>query len=330
MNRLIDPYDCALFDLDGVVYLGPEPVVGAPEGIGKLRELDKKIGFVTNNSGRLPETVRDQLNGMGVYCELEDVATSGQASQDMLRKDLKPGAKVLVCGAEAFDDKVREAGFEVVKTYADSPEAVICGYNPKMPWELIDEAALAVQNGVPWYASNPDATRPTDRGIVPGAGGVLMLIELCAPGHKPVIAGKPYRPLLDYTIERMGVSVPIFVGDRLDTDIEGAYNVGIDSFMVFTGAHGKRDLIYAAEHQRPTYIGADIRSMSEPARTATVDGHVATCNGTTVRIENGRLVADAMPADYEGQLDALWAGSQLSWANDVDAEDFLVALDDVH
>lgn len=330
MSLLIDRYDCALFDLDGVVYLGPEAVVGAPEGIAELRRLGKKIGFVTNNSGRSPETVMDQLNGMNVSCNLEDVATSGQASQGMLQKALQPGSKVLVCGAAALDDKVREAGFEVVKTYDECPDAVICGYNPKMRWELVDEAAIAVQNGVAWFASNPDPTRPTNRGIVPGAGGVLALISLCAPDKEPAIAGKPYRPLLDYTIERLGVRSPIFVGDRLDTDIEGAYNVGIDSFMVFTGTHGKRDVLYAEPHQRPTYIGADIRSMSQPARIAQIDEGRATCGEAIVQVADGKLVAEHISAGYEGQLDALWAGCQLAWANDVDGEEFLAVLDELH
>lgn len=65
MTRFIDDYDCAMFDLDGVVYLGPEPVVGAPESIADLRQLGVRVGFVTNNAGRSPEVVVAHLNGLG-------------------------------------------------------------------------------------------------------------------------------------------------------------------------------------------------------------------------------------------------------------------------
>lgn len=331
MKRLIDDYDAALFDLDGVVYLGMEPVVGAVDGIAMLRKLDKKVGFVTNNSARFPQTVVDHLVALGIPCTLEDVITSTQASIRMMRREIHDGARILVCGSPALATQLAEAGYQIVETWQEKPDAVIIGYYPKITWPRLDQAAIAIANGAKWFASNTDSTRPTAEGTVPGAGAIVAAVGLCVPDQQPMVAGKPYAPLLDLTVERLSAKAPIFVGDRLDTDIEGAVGVGMDSFLVFTGTHGKRDLIEAVQAQRPTWIGADIRSMCQAPRQANLSGNTARCGCEEVQLIDGKLVLKTNPTGLEAQLDALWAGTQLAWENErVDAEDFLVRLDELH
>ena len=51
---IADGYEAFLFDLDGVLYRGADPVPGAAEALARLRSLGKGIAFVTNNSGRTP------------------------------------------------------------------------------------------------------------------------------------------------------------------------------------------------------------------------------------------------------------------------------------
>lgn len=331
MTRLIDDYDAALFDLDGVVYLGMEPVVGAVDGIAMLRELGKKVGFVTNNSARFPQTVVDHLVALGIPCTLDDVITSTQAAIRMMRREVHDGARVLVCGSEALATQLAEVGYQIVETWQEKPDAVIIGYEPKITWPRLDQAAIAIANGAKWFASNTDSTRPTAEGTVPGAGAIVMAVGLCVPDRQPMVAGKPFAPLLNLTVERLSSKAPIFVGDRLDTDIEGAVGVGMDSFLVFTGTHGKRDLIEAVPAQRPTWIGADIRSMCEAPRQAVVTGNTARCEGEEVRLVDGKLVLATDPHGMESQLDALWAGTQLAWANQqVDSQEFLARLDELH
>ncbi|HET6166728.1 MAG TPA: HAD-IA family hydrolase, partial [Marmoricola sp.] len=102
-------------------------------------------------------------------------------------------------------------------------------------------------------------------------------------------AGKPERALFDETLARVGGERPLVVGDRLDTDIDGARNVGWDSLLVMTGVTTLRELAALANDSRPTYVAADLGALSLPGTAADVDGSSATLGGWTARVEDGRL-----------------------------------------
>lgn len=308
----INAYDAALFDLDGVIYLGPVAVPGAAAGLEALRARGVKIGFVTNNAGRSPQVVVDHLNSLGIECSLTDVVTSAQAIARVMASELPQRAKVYVCGASSLVDEVSAVGLTIVDGHADKPDAVVQGYHPELPWPMLDEAAFCIQGGARWYASNPDPTRPTNLGLIPGAGAQIQAVRLCVD-VEPVMAGKPYPPLLNETTRRLGCQRPVFVGDRLDTDIEGAHNVGMDSFLVFTGAHGKQDLVEAPQNQRPSAIGYDLDALLQHRRVAEISGDQARCAQARVKAVAGRFEISGPLATREQQFDALWALANLAW-----------------
>ncbi len=312
MVELIEPYDTALFDLDGVVYLGPDPVPGAAEGIAGLHARGKKIGFITNNAARLPDTVVEQLVRLGIPASVEEVLTSAQAGVHMMAKYLEPGSKVLVVGSAALVHEVGSLGFRPVALADDDPVAVIQGYDPDLDWSLVNEACAAIQAGAQWFATNLDPTRPTDRGLVPGAGAQIDAIRPCVQ-VSPMAAGKPERPMLDEAVRRWSVQRAIFVGDRIDTDIIGAVNAEMDSLLVFTGAHGKIDLVQAGIGERPTYIGADIGALLLEPRLATVSAGEARCGRAVATFTADEIRIEVNGTGVEAQLDALWAVANLAW-----------------
>lgn len=321
---LITAYDAALFDLDGVVYLGPQAVPGAAEAIATLREQGVRVGFVTNNAARAPQTVADHLTELGVEARVEDVVTSAQAIARLMASELPEGAPVLVTGTRALREEIMAVGLAVVNSSADHPAAVVQGYDPEMTLPRLEDACHAIQNGARWYVSNTDSTRPTDKGLVPGAGALMGVVRTAVTAE-PTIAGKPYAPLMEETIIRLGAQRPLFVGDRIDTDIMGAVGVGMDSLLVLTGAHGKRDLVDAPANGRPTHLGYDLAALQKPPRVVEFpDAHTAACNGASARVEGGEVALDQVPADRDGQLDALWCVANLVWRTKADAG---VALD---
>ncbi|MFT3887147.1 MAG: HAD-IIA family hydrolase [Arachnia sp.] len=326
MIALASRYDAALFDLDGVVYLGPQAVDGVPEALDELRSRGTHLGFVTNNAARTPAVVAEHLTDLGIRAAEADVVNSTQATLRMLATELAPGATVLPVGTDALREQLVAAGFAVVDSLDDRPDAVVQGYSPTISWARLEEAALAVQRGAVWYGTNPDMTRPSDRGIVPGLGTQLAVVRACVD-VEPRIAGKPYRPLLDETVLRIGAAKPIFVGDRTDTDILGANNVGMDSLFVFTGAHGKADLATATPALRPTYIGFDASALLEPPREAEVYGERFVCGYQEVDVTEGFGYLGTRPVTRDEQLDALWAALQAKWRFDVDIDAVLNSLD---
>jgi len=305
---LVEDYDGALFDLDGVVYLGPVAVVGAVEGLAELRRRGVTVGYVTNNAARSPRAVAEHLVELGIEATTTDVVTSAQAAAHLLLARFGPGARILAVGGEGVLDALAESGLVAVRSADDEPVAVIQGFGLQLAWQELNEAAIAVNRGAHWVATNDDPTRPTDRGLVPGNGAAVAAVRL-AVTVEPEVAGKPYRPLLDDTVARLGVRRPLFVGDRLDTDIAGAVGAGLDSLLVLSGSHGARDLLSAGPGSRPTHLGQDLRALLAPARHAVLGPQECVVGGTRARYRGGRL-------ELEGRgdpLDALWAASRLAW-----------------
>lgn len=314
MSAFIQGYDAAFFDLDGVLYRGPDAIPGAVAGVRRLHERGLATVYVTNNAARSTQTVADHLARLGFEATRDDVVSSAQAMGALLAQRLAPGTKVLVLGTENLAQHVRDAGLVSVDGFRDGPEAVVQGYDPSMTWPRLDQAAFAVQRGARWFVTNTDTTRPERDGIVPGAGTQVAALRAAVAHDPEVIVGKPHRPLMDEALRRSAAKRPVFVGDRIDTDIMGAHAVGIDSFMVFTGASGVRDLCFAPVNGRPTGIGWNVESLFEPTRTATSGNGVTRCGEAIITVDAGAQAQLNGPMDTRtAQLDAAWALATALW-----------------
>jgi ribonucleotide monophosphatase NagD (HAD superfamily) len=113
---VIDAYDAVLFDLDGVIYLGPVAVRGAAEGIAQLQDRGTKIGFVTNNAARPPAAVADHLVELGIPADAADIVTSAQAAAHLLVNRFGVGARILAVGGDGVIAALSEAGLEPDET----------------------------------------------------------------------------------------------------------------------------------------------------------------------------------------------------------------------
>jgi glycerol 3-phosphatase-2 len=251
-DHLAGGYDLVIFDLDGVVFLIDKPIPGAAEAVERLRADATTIAFATNNASRRATEVASLLTGMGVSAEPAEVLTSAGASAALLAERLPAGAPVLVVGAEALLAEVRDAGLTPVG------------------WRVLAEAALAVRAGATWFATNADRTLPSPRGPLPGNGSLVAVLRTALDRDPDVVVGKPQPALFRTAATRSGAQRPLSIGDRLDTDIQGAVTAGMDSLLVLTGVSGPADLLSAPENRRPTYVAADLSALFRPAAEARV------------------------------------------------------------
>jgi HAD superfamily hydrolase (TIGR01450 family) len=283
-------YDLAMLDLDGVVYIGGHAIPGVASRLAEAREAGQRLAFVTNNASRPPGDVAAHLRELGVHAETADVVTSAQAAARVLRERFGPGASVALLGGRGLDAALRDEDLQPVAV-GDDAVALVSGYGPDVLWRDVMRAAVLVRDGLPWVASNTDLTIPTGYGTAPGHG-VLVGVLSRFSGVQPVVAGKPERPLLDETVRRVGGRRPLMVGDRLDTDIDGAINVGCDSLLVMTGVTDLEHLVTVAAGRRPTYVAPDLGGLLEahpaPVRT---DG-VVELGGWRARVEGERLTLE--------------------------------------
>jgi len=243
------------------------------------------------------------LTGLGIPATADEVLTSPQAAAALLAGKLKPGAPVLIVGTEALAAEVAGVGLTPVSSADDKPVAVVQGYGPNVGWPELAEACVAVRGGALWVATNGDRTLPSARGPLPGNGSLVAALATALDRQPDHIVGKPAPALFERAARRAGARRPLVVGDRLDTDIEGAVRAGMDSLLVLTGVTRPADLLVAPPHRRPTHVGEDLAALF------TVDGGA---EGWQLRHRDGRweLAGAGTPI---GALKALcaaaWAGS---------------------
>ena len=271
--RLVDRYDAIVCDLDGVVYRG-DPAV--PHAVESLSAAGIPVQYATNNASRPPAAVGEHLRRLGLDVDDSAVATSSQAAAWLLTKHVARGATVLAVGGPGVAEALRERGYVPVSSAADDPVAVVQGYGQGVTADDLAQAAYAVQRGALWLATNTDHTLPTASGYAPGNGALVLAVGAAVGRGPDLVAGKPDEPLYLMCAERLGVepSRVLAVGDRLETDIEGAHHAGMDSLLVLTGVHGVEDALAAPPEERPTWIARDLRALLddvgslEPARDA--------------------------------------------------------------
>lgn len=283
-------YDLALLDLDGVVYISGHAVPGAPEAIDAARQAGMRIAFVTNNASRTPEKVAGNLVRLGVTASPDQVVTSSQAAARMLAARFPTESRVLLLGAEGLARALVEEALVPV-TSPDDPEvvAVVTGYGPDVVWRDVMRVAVRIRDGLPWVATNTDLTIPTSFGVAPGHGVMVRMLSQFS-GVAPEVAGKPDRPLLDEAVRRMGGDRSLMVGDRLDTDIEGAHRAGLDSMLVLTGVTDLAQLVAAPPDRRPTFVSPRLDGLSFPHPPPDVGVDQVRCGGWAARVDGGAIV----------------------------------------
>jgi HAD superfamily hydrolase (TIGR01450 family) len=180
---------------------------------------------------------------------------------------VEPGSRVLAVGGPGVAAALADRGYVPVFSNDDNPQAVMQGFGPELTWSALAEATYALGRGIPWVATNMDATFPTPRGLAPGNGSMVAAV-MHASGRRPdAVAGKPERSLFDEAVLRTGATRGLMVGDRLDTDIAGGNRAGMQTLLVLTGVCSAEESTGAQGDEIPTYVGDDLRCLlAEPVR----------------------------------------------------------------
>lgn len=287
-DALIHRYSGVVCDMDGVVYRGSVAIPGAVPAIEAVRSLGVPVVFATNNAARTPDEVAEHLVAIGLPTPASQVVTAAQAGAVVARELLGPGEhRVMAFGGDGVREALREAGFDPAEAQMLSDErragddgnnpvvAVVEGNGLDIRIRDFHEAARVLNTGVPWVLTNPDLTVPLPGGEAPGNGAFAQAMSQAVHRQPDVVAGKPFTPLYRLAVSVLGGSLSrcLAIGDRLDTDIEGAVAAGMDSALVLTGVHGWAEILETPAEHRPTYVLSDLSELLHPyAVTRTDDG----------------------------------------------------------
>jgi glycerol 3-phosphatase-2 len=305
-DALASRFRGVVFDLDGVVYLGDEAVAAAPGALERVRGLGVNVAFVTNNSYRPPDLVAEKLNRLGVKATDGEVLTSAQAAVRLLGgRDGLEGVKVLVVGGPGLRQALEAAGARLVDgSEWREAEVVAVGFDPELTYSRVRDATLAIRAGARFVGSNPDTTLPTPEGLWPGAGATLALLR-ASTGVRPEVAGKPERALLETAAAAIGPGPYLMVGDRADTDLDGAHRLGWSTALVLSGVTRLADLPDLSN--APDHLLADVGGLLDPPgpvirpATPTDEAAAARLLGTGTG-ESGELGTDGSETDLPVRL----------------------------
>ncbi|HYJ55017.1 MAG TPA: HAD-IIA family hydrolase [Mycobacterium sp.] len=320
MSTLAQQHDCLVLDLDGTVFRGREPTPGAVE---TLAAVESRILFVTNNASRSAGQVAEHLRELGFTAEPRDVVTSAQSAARLLAEQLPQGVNVLVIGTDSLAAEVSGVGLVPVRQWSEAPVAVVQGHSPDTGWTNLAEAALAIRSGVLWIAANVDKTLPSERGLLPGNGSMVAALRT-ATDRDPQVAGKPSPVLMADALSRGDFHTPLVVGDRLDTDIEGANAAQLPSLMVLCGVSTAQDAIWAIPQQRPDYLAEDLRALTADADTLRVGPHP----GWQVDIDSAAVTVRSTGKDPGDGLSVVRAIAAAVWAADGDGHPSTISAGD--
>lgn len=255
-----------VFDLDGVVYRGDQPLAGAVDTIETLRRLGDQVYFFTNNSTHTRTTYVEKLGRMGIPADEDHIMTSAYATALYLVEKGARGASVFVVGEEGPREELKAVGMKLVEDgLNEKVDYVVVGMDRKFNYDTLTKAQHAILGGAEFVATNRDATFPLEAGvIVPGGGAIVAAIEV-ATGVTPTLIGKPETPTVRKVLELAHASPEnsVVVGDRLDTDVLVGKRIGMTTVLVLTGITTQKDLESAPPELKPDIVIHSLPEMLE-------------------------------------------------------------------
>ncbi|MEM7734175.1 MAG: HAD-IIA family hydrolase [Deinococcota bacterium] len=266
-----------VIDMDGVLWHGDTAVPGIGKCLSSIRDLGVGVALASNNSTKTAAQMEAKLAHMGIDLDLQYVVTSANATVSYLKDNYPQATRAYVIGEDGLHDAVQQAGLQVVSVddvrelaEADNltaVDAVVGGLARDLTYDLLAMGALLVRAGVPFIASNIDASFPSELGQLPGAGAVLDVVST-ASGVKPIVVGKPEQIIFQGALKRLNASpdTSAMIGDRLETAILGAQRAGMTSILVLSGVSTKEDIQKTGI--QPDYVFEDIHAVAEALQTA--------------------------------------------------------------
>lgn len=245
----VKKYKAYCLDLDGTVYRGSEPIKEAVLFISTLQKIGLDPYYITNNSSSTPQQVKEKLAAFGIKADSEKIMTSAIAAAKYC-KAMYSGATVQMIGEKGLEEALRLEGIKVVK---DNPDVVIMGIDRKVDYAKLADICLAIRSGAKFIATNGDKAIPSERGLLPGNGSFVKLVEY-STGTTPIFVGKPESRMLEYIQAEKGYKKEemVMVGDNYDTDILAGIRYGIDTIHVEGGVTSKEEVML--KEKQPTHI----------------------------------------------------------------------------
>jgi 4-nitrophenyl phosphatase len=246
-----------IIDMDGVLYRGDQPMPRLREFFIFLRQRAIPFILATNNSTRTPQEYVEKLARMGVQVAPDEILVSGQATARFLAREYPRGTRVHVFGMPALKQAMTDEGFVLAD---ENVQLVVASMDREVTFEKLKRATLLIRGGACFIATNLDPTNPSEEGLLPGTGAMIVALEV-ASGVKATAIGKPEPVMYQLAMDQMDAcpETTAAIGDRADTDILGGKRAGLTTICVLSGSSDRIE----AETYEADMIFDDIAHLLE-------------------------------------------------------------------
>lgn len=235
MNPLFEKYEAFIFDLDGTIYRGSHLIKDADKTINHLKQLGKKMVFISNKTTGSVKDYFEFLSCNGLNISENEIVNATIVIRKYLLKNF-PGKSFYAIAEKTFIDEITESGL----TFSGNPEnieIVIVTLDRTLNYSKLEVAARALENGAKFFAANIDDTCPVDDGEVLDAGSTISALEKRTHRKLELHFGKPSQFMFEEIKSRLNSDLlkTLLIGDRLETDIALGVKFNIDTALVSTG-----------------------------------------------------------------------------------------------
>ena len=244
-----------LFDLDGVLYIGSQPIAGAIAAVDNIRASGIPCRFVTNTSTLSLASLQQKINALGFSLKPEEIISAPQAALRYLQRQPDAVCRLLL----AADVKKDFQGLRQSDTEAN--HIVVGDIGDAWSYRLLNEVFSCLMHGAKLIAIHKNRFWQTEQGLQMDIGGFVQALEY-ASGAKAMIIGKPATDFFQIALDDMGLqpTETLMVGDDIDSDVGGAQQAGLRGVLVRTGKY--RDAYAAASAIKPELTIDSIADLS--------------------------------------------------------------------
>lgn len=223
-------FKAVLLDLGGVVYIGDQPLPGAVDAIGRLRDAGLAVRFLTNTTRSSHRQLLDKLRTMGLDVAEDELFTPSLAARRLIEQEgYVPHLLVHPALEEDF------AGLPP----GDREALVIGDAGESFSYQALNAAFRALARDAAFLAlANNRSFRDSDGGLSLDAGPFVSALAF-ASRREPLVLGKPSAAYFLAALASMGCAPEeaVMIGDDVENDVAGAMAVGLTGILVRTGKY---------------------------------------------------------------------------------------------